>query len=182
MFKKVLEYFSKSWYDLIIRIGKENGCDNMIRYDIRDIARWLLKKEPMTHKRLQKYLYFFYGEYLVIKNLDFEHISTELFANDFEGWAHGPVSPIIYQIYKGSGYRCLQLHPSAKVDVCSQDEIILNGIYDKYKKYTTDELEDMSHKQNPWKKSREGLDCFDIGNRPIKTIDIFECFKNGSNN
>ena len=153
----------------------------MKKYDVRDVAKWILDKEPMTHKRLQKYLYFIYGEYLAIKNDDISNIKIELFENDFEGWAHGPVSPTIYNIYKGSGYRPLSLNPTAKINISNEDVIILNGIYDKYKEYTTDGLEILSHKQAPWKNSRVGLNWFDIGNRNITTLDIFECFKNGNN-
>lgn len=68
-----------------------------------------------------------------------------------------------------------------KISISPEDEIILNGIYNKYKKYSTDDLEILSHKQEPWKNSRIGIDFFDIGNRPISTKDIFECFKNGCN-
>lgn len=153
----------------------------MERYDVQEVAKWLLKKEPITHKRLQKYLYFFYGEYLAIKNDDTNNIIIELFKNDFEGWAHGPVSPKIYNIFKGSGYRSLILHPNTKVNISEEDNIILNGIFIKYRDYTTEQLEQLSHKQKPWLNSRVGLDCFDIGNKNITTKDIFECFKYGIN-
>lgn len=156
----------------------------MEKYDVQEVAKWLLKKESTTHKRLQKYLYFFYGEYLARKNNDIndDDIIIELFINDFEGWAHGPVSPKIYNIFKGSGYHSLSLHPNTNVNISEEDNIILNDIYTKYKDYTTEQLEQLSHKQKPWLNSRIGLDCFDIGNKSITTKDIFECFKYGINN
>ena len=153
----------------------------MEKYDIREVAKWILKKEDMvTHKRLQKYLYFLYGEYLAKNNNCDQNIELELFHNDFEGWAHGPVSPTIYDIYKGSGYKPLIIHPNCIINICREDEEILNQAYDKYKNYDTDKLEEISHEQEPWKKSRRGLGIYDIGNNPISTLDIYYCFKNES--
>lgn len=185
MLKKGIVFCTNLWYYFIENTRKSKKEDKSVimeKYDIKEIVKWLLKKKPMTHKRLQKCLYFFYGEYLAIKNDDIHNLKTELFKNDFEGWAHGPVSPKIYGIFKGSGYRQLSLHPNVNVNITEEDDIILNGIYTKYEDYTTDDLEKLSHEQKPWKNSRLGLDCFDIGNRNISTEDIFECFKNGINN
>ena len=179
--RKVLEYLNKLWYSKIENNKVERGSVIMIQYDIRVIAEWLLSHEELTHKRLQKYLYFFYGEYLSRMNDDIDGITIELFRNDFEGWAHGPVSPTIYAIYKGSGYRPLMIHSCTSVSVSAEDNAILLEIYDQYKKYTTDQLESLSHKQSPWINSRVGLEWFDIGNRPLSTEDIFECF-HGNNN
>lgn len=153
----------------------------MEKYDVRDITRWILKKEPVTHKRLQKYLYFFYGEFLANRNSCVNKIDVELFKNDFQGWAHGPVSPTIYDIFKGSSYHPLLSRSEIKLDICTEDEELLNKIYNKYRVYSTDRLEELSHEQEPWKNSRDGLGIFDIGTKPILTADIFNCFSsNGS--
>ncbi len=175
MIKAILEYFNKLWYS-----KNENkvvkGDVIMIQYDIRTIAEWILSREELTHKRLQKYLYFFYGEYLARMNNSIGGRVIELFRNDFEGWAHGPVSTTIYAIYKGSGYRPLRIHSSTVMNVTVEDNAILSEIYNKYKSYTTDQLENLSHQQIPWINSRIGLGWFDIGNRPLTIEDIFECF------
>lgn len=181
MFKKVLQYFDKLWYSRCenTKIFKDDVI--MIQYDIRTIAEWILSHEELTHKRLQKYLYFFYGEYLARMNDNINGRIIELFRNDFEGWAHGPVSPTIYAIYKGSGYKPLRIHSSVIMNISSEDNTILLEIYERYKNYTTDQLEYLSHQQSPWKKSRVGLEWFEIGNRPLLTIDIFECFHGNDN-
>ncbi len=178
--KKILKYLINLWYNR--NKDKKKDCVIMNKYNINEIVKWLLSKNEMTHKRLQKLLYFSYGEYLAIKNENKENIKIALFNNDFEGWAHGPVSPKIYNIFKGSGYKTLGLHPNSSINIDDEDNIILNGIYNKYKEYTTDELEKISHEQAPWKNSRIGLGTFDIGNKRITTEDIFECFKNGASN
>lgn len=153
----------------------------MEKYDIREIAKWILRKEDMvTHKRLQKYLYFLYGEFLAQKNNSSNELNIELFHNDFEGWAHGPVSPTIYAIYKNSGYKPLSIHPNCNIDISKEDETILNEIYIKYMNFGTDELEKISHQQLPWINSRKGLNVYEVGNKPLSSMDIYECFKHES--
>lgn len=150
----------------------------MEKYNIKTVTKWILKKEPTTHKRLQKTLYFMYGEYLALKNTNLEGELTELFKNDFEGWAHGPVSPTVYSIFKGSSYKPLMLHPATIVEITEEDNEILDRIYNKYLNHSTDELEEISHAQEPWINSRIGMDSFAVGNRQLSTVDIFNCFNN----
>lgn len=149
----------------------------MEKYDIQEVAKWILSKEELiNHKRLQKYLYLFYGDYLAIKNTSVNELKIELFHNDFEGWIAGIISPTIYELYKNSGYKPLSIHYNYTAAISRNDEIILNKIYTKYKNYTTDELEKISQIQMPWVNSRRGLATYEIGNKHINEVDIYNCF------
>ena len=64
--------------------------------DVYEIAKWFLHTEPMTHKKLQKLLYFSYGIYLAQNNENCNKLNNSLFKNKFEAWVHGPVDPKIY--------------------------------------------------------------------------------------
>lgn len=57
----------------------------MKKNNIEDIARWFLHQKEMTHKKLQKLLYFSYGIYLA-ENNESEEVSDSMFENNFEAW------------------------------------------------------------------------------------------------
>ena len=154
----------------------------MEKYDVNEIVKWILSKEKINYNRLERYLYFLYGEYLVIKNDDVNNIDIELFKNNFEGWAYGAVNTLVYNEYSNSTYKIMDLNPNTTINISMEDDDILTGIYNKYKNYSTDELEEMMHRQKPWLNSRIGIGFFDIGTNKITTKDIFESFKYGINN
>ena len=68
-----------------------------------NIVRWFLTSMPMTHKKLQKLLYFSYGIYLAQNNCNVNELNNQLFENKFEAWVHGPVDPDIYSMFKNNG-------------------------------------------------------------------------------
>lgn len=148
------------------------------KYDIFEIVNWLLDKENMTHKRLQKYLYFIYSEYLVEVNDSADNIIKTLFHNDFEAWIHGPVSPIVYGVFRGSGMDILALSKKYETKISNEDIKIVEKIYNKYQKYETYELEQKSHEHDPWKKARGNLNSFEICTSPISDSSIYSYYSN----
>lgn len=135
----------------------------MEKYEVNEIVKWLLSKEKINYNRLQRYLYFLYGEYLAIKNNDVNNIDIKLFKNDFEEWAYGAVNTLVYNEYSDSTYKVMDLNPNTIINISKEDDDILTNIYNKYKNYSTDELEEMTHRQKTWLNSRIGLSFFDIG-------------------
>ncbi|MBQ8473038.1 MAG: DUF4065 domain-containing protein [Bacilli bacterium] len=82
---------------------------NVAVSDIKLIVNWFLYHQAMTHKKLQKMLYFSYGIYLAEYNKSDSKINDVLFLNHFEAWAHGPVDPYVYQIFKNYGISLISL-------------------------------------------------------------------------
>ena len=81
---------------------------------IQQIAQWFLGKESMTHKKLQKLCYYAQAWHLALHG-------SELFAERFEAWVHGPVSPVLYSIYADYGWEKIpsettDAHACGKVD------------------------------------------------------------------
>lgn len=148
----------------------------MEKYEIIDIVKWLLSKEDMTHKRLQKYLYFLYAEYLVETNADVNNIGLKLFKNDFEAWVHGPVSKSIYSIFRGTGMSILTINSAIDNKIELQDVEILEKIYNKYMNFGTETLETMTHVHDPWKNARGVLGANEICTEPISDKSIFEFY------
>lgn len=145
--------------------------------DVYEIAKWFLHTEPMTHKKLQKLLYFSYGIYLAQNNDDYNRLNNSLFENKFEAWVHGPVDPKIYSLYKNNGINLLYLED---IDTVSFDSKIMNALnktLEIYGKYNADELENISHNQAPWKNARKNLMPIESSNNLLSDVDIFLTFK-----
>ena len=65
-----------------------------------NVASFFLNKDPnMTHKKLQKLVYYAYVWYIVENNDDCFNISNKLFDDEIEAWVHGPVCRNLYDSY-----------------------------------------------------------------------------------
>lgn len=128
---------------------RENGGGSMVH--VYDVAKFFLTKESMTHKKLQKLCYYAQAWYLAIKN-------KPLFNGKFEAWVHGPVCPELYREYKEFGYG-----PIPKVNVMPEvfdDDTIdfLESVYSTYGPFSGDQLECLTHMEDPWKEARGELE------------------------
>ncbi len=149
----------------------------MNKLDICTVADWFLTHESMTHKKLQKLLYFSYGYYIASYNNDVSKLENEMFENDFEAWVHGPVSPKIYNLYRDAGYRIISKDKSTPVILTEKVEDVLFLVLNRFMDKDGDDLERMTHNQFPWMKARNGLSPIEPCNNPINKEDIFNFFK-----
>lgn len=146
--------------------------------NIFDVAKWFLHTEPMTHKKLQKLLYFSYGIYLAQNNESENKLEKSLFANNFEAWVHGPVDPTIYSLFKNNGINLLSIESIETYDFDLDIMNALNTTMEIYGNYSADELENITHNQTPWKNARKGLAPMEASNNPLLDTDIFTTFRN----
>lgn len=130
--------------------------------DILLVARYFLSMESMTHKKLQKLCY--YAQSWVLANFN-----RPLFPNRFEAWVHGPVSPDLYQRYKGWGWLEIPIIRDWEGTRFEDDNVneILRKVFEMYGGYSGDELEDMTHEEAPWKLAREGCLPHEYSRNPI---------------
>lgn len=117
---------------------------------IFEIAKYFLTKEAMTHKKLQKLCYYAQAWHLA-------NYKIPLFPSRFESWVHGPVSPELYSTYREWGW----LPIAQEKDVApafSNDGIraFLDLVYKTYGTYSGDQLEAITHQEEPWQKARVG--------------------------
>ena len=126
--------------------------------NIEDLAKWFLAKESMTHKKLQKLCYYAvaWGYALmnkpIVKNCDFE--------------VHGPVSEILYKKYKKYGWNNIEKERKAP-KFPSDIETLLNSVWETYGSKDGNELEALSHSEQPWKEARANLKEDERGNVKI---------------
>lgn len=125
-----------------------------------DLADWFLAKESMTHKKLQKLCYYAVAWGYTLMN-------KQIVENDeFQAWVHGPVSPVLYEKYKFAGWNSIQkkdVAPKFQGDI----EELLESVWDTYGDKDGNELEALSHSEEPWRRARLGMRPEDRGNVPI---------------
>lgn len=159
VFRNVVKFFY---------VKKRKGvCD--MPYSIFDIAEWFLQKESMTHKKLQKMCY--YAQAWAYALLD-EPIICD---SAFQAWVHGPVSPELYDKFKGNGWK--DLYPENRnINFDNKTTELLESVYETYKDFSGNALEALTHSELPWQNARKGYETNEISNMPINPDDMKEFY------
>lgn len=121
---------------------------------------------PLTNKKLQKLLYYAQAWNLVINK-------KKLFEDRIEAWVHGPAIPRVYAKYKNYGMQPIEtkIDESVFSKELSKKEIeVLEAIWKVYGKYDADYLEQLTHSEDPWFKTRNNKASFESSNEVIPTV------------
>nr|WP_298925557.1 type II toxin-antitoxin system antitoxin SocA domain-containing protein [uncultured Erythrobacter sp.] len=123
--------------------------------NVNEIADWFIARvdrgagDTITHLKLQKLLYFAQSWYLA-------NTGEELFQDDFQAWAHGPVVRSIYDRF--SEQKWAPIGPvEAEPDLDDRTVSYLEQLYRQYGQYGAKELERRTHEHDPWKNARGDL-------------------------
>ena len=133
-----------------------------------NIADWFLfhvdrcSGSSMTHLKLQKLVY--YAQAWSLANFN-----RTLFDEDVQAWTHGPVSPSVWQQHRESGWSELP-PPEAAPALQRPQDAILPMVLAEYGKYDAKFLEDMTHMEAPWKRTRGDLPLEARCTKPIPKI------------
>ena len=128
--------------------------------DIFDVSAALLERGgAMSAKKLYKLTYYAQAWYLTISG-------ESLFNSEFEGWTYGPVAPILFTIYQSEN---LILDPKRgeSRNLTPEANAIVNLVLSHYGQLSGSELSAITHSEDPWIKSREGLTGQQRGNLEI---------------
>lgn len=121
-----------------------------------DVSKYILEnKGVMSAMKLQKLVYYSQAWSLVWDE-------EELFREDFQAWANGPVLRSLYNEHRGMFKVTTKTFPdgdSSKLNICQKETIdkVLNFYGDK----TAQWLSNLTHKEEPWKQAREGLEAME---------------------
>lgn len=157
-------------YKSYVTTGRNENMGKMVYFkgkeeykmlDIKDVAKYLLTKSQMTHKKLQKLCYYVYSWHLAIFN-------EKIMDCRFEAWVHGPVCLDLYDEYRGE-YDIGKIEEAVSI---GEKQGFIDDIYKIYKDYTGDMLETLTHTEDPWVNARRGLPPWQPGNRRISDSDI----------
>lgn len=129
---------------------RARGEDDMREATVLDIAEWFLRHQHMTHKKLQKMVYYAYAWYYTLTG-------KKLFEGEFEAWIHGPVNRQLYRRYAGNGWNEIAEDYAYTPNLTEEQEEFLEDIQSVFGEYSADELESMTHQEDPWIKARNGI-------------------------
>lgn len=133
------------------------------------LAKFILSTSPnITNKKLQKLCYYVYAWYLAVNH---ERIAEVV----FEAWAHGPVSPQIYSQYRRFGWEEIPQFRGF-LPVKEEQAVFINNILSYYGCFSADELEKMTHDEQPWMNARKGYKPYQSSNEVISDYDMVEYY------
>lgn len=128
---------------------------------VNDIAAFVLaERGAMTAMKLQKLVYYSQAWSLVWDE-------RPLFEGQFQAWANGPVSPMLYEQHRGQ----FQLGPGsiagnpAELDQAAQRTV--RSVLEFYGDKSAQWLSDLTHSELPWIEARQGLAPGERGDAPI---------------
>ncbi len=112
-------------------------------YQAMDVAKYIIsycnnEGMPVSNLKLQKMLYYAWVDY-------YKNCRRYLFREDICAWHLGPVVPDVYYVMSLFGGR--PIDRSFNSDISERDIGILNGIIDKYNRYSASALVDMTHRR-----------------------------------
>lgn len=135
---------------------------------IIDVAEYIIKKYrdmaglSIEEMKLHKLLYFVQRESLALTN-------EPMFAEPFEGWKCGPVSPIVRSKFTPDG-----IHDDHLDELSLEDKRIVNDVLAEFADVETWRLSQLSYQETSWLNSRKGLDQNAAGTRQLSIEDIRE--------
>ena len=108
--------------------------------------------EEVTPLALQKMLYFIQGIYMVLFNV-------ELFSEDCEAWAHGPVFRDVYDVFKSFKYNPIDdtrfsMFQNRFSELSDNVKQVINLVVDSFGMYSGKTLECITHGEAPWRDAR----------------------------
>ncbi|MBO9194310.1 SocA family protein [Rhizobium sp. 16-449-1b] len=107
--------------------------------------------------KLHKLLYYVQAWHLAFNR-------GEFFPNRFQAWVHGPVSRDVYDRYKDtktmySSVDISDIRPGfdPSKDLNAYERAHIDAILEVYANFTGDQLEEMTHLEQPWLEARAGV-------------------------
>lgn len=119
------------------------------KYSVFEIANWFLNKSTMTQKKLQKLCYYAQAWCYALRGY-------RLIDSDFQAWVHGPVSPVLYEKFKGFGYDAIKISGQYICHIEAEDVNLLEDVWETYGNQTGNALEALTHREIPWIEARKG--------------------------
>ena len=138
------------------------------KYKAIDVAKWFINELHPEPLKLQKLLYLAQG-------YSYAFYDEPLFTEDMEAWVHGPVVKSVYYMFNNYRYNPITTNYEL-IEFDNQALEVLNYVKEKYSKYDSKYLEQMTHNQEPWLLSREGLDPDERSDKTISKQNIANYF------
>ena len=138
--------------------------------NVRNIANWFLSHDSMTHKKIQKLCYYAQAWFCALYD------GSPLFEDEIQAWVHGPVVASLYPVF--ADYKWSPIPKVVDFDYTLPQNVInvLEAVYHTYGGLTGDQLESLTHSEDPWIKARAGLQPWETSVEPISLTDMREYY------
>lgn len=124
--------------------------------NVMNVAKWFLSKSSMTHKKLQKLCYYAQAWYCALYD------GAPMFEDEIQAWAHGPVIPALYPVYADFKWNTIPKTNFDENKLSEKTLKILETVYNTYGELSGDQLETLSHTEEPWIEARGDLKPWEI--------------------
>lgn len=178
---KKMEAYLESGKDKISPVAYQK-CHEKIEYwnmlcgkrKIEIVARYILCQSiDITPMALQKLLYYAQAFYHAI-------FKEDLFLDECQAWAYGPVFPDVYHLYKAYGYDPIDMATGdfdIDIEDLSSKEIeLIDSVIESFGKYSGSVLSRFTHKESPWIDARGTLKPTERSNNNIARSSINRYF------
>lgn len=127
-----------------------------------DVVKYILKElGEISAMKLQKLVYYSQAWSLVWDE-------EELFSEDFEAWANGPVLRTVYDQHRGMFKVKSDTFSKGDLKNLTEDQIdTIDSVLKFYGDKSAQWLSNLTHKESPWKDARAGLNAMDSSNEAI---------------
>jgi uncharacterized phage-associated protein len=147
----VAAQFRNRWFSLFPQVIPMATLNDVTDYIIMKMS----EGRPLNVLKLHKLVY-----YVQAWNLAFKH--RRLFEGNFQAWVHGPVSRTLYDRYsEKSMYSLVSVSDIAvgfSPDRLTEDERAhIDAVLEVYGDLAGYQLEDMTHREDPWLEARGSL-------------------------
>ena len=132
--------------------------------------------EEVTPLTLQKLLYFNQGIYTAI-------YQKPLFPEECQAWAHGPVYPDVYNMFRDFKYSPIEDTRFAMFDgtedpLTEEEKEVIDHVLNTFGLYSGKALEQITHRERPWLEARKGYGDGIAAKTPLSKESMKEYFEN----
>lgn len=127
---------------------------------VHDVAAYILhERGAMSTWKLQKLAYYSQAWHLVWEG-------EPLFKEPIEAWANGPVVRALYNVHRGK-FRISSWREGKRRNLTDKQRESIDAVLGFYGDKSGHWLSELTHKEDPWRNARKGLDPNERGNRRI---------------
>ncbi len=135
-----------------------------------DVADYILQERgTMSAMKLQKLVFYSQAWHLVWED-------KELFPEEIQAWANGPVVPDLYDCHHGSFSLTPGFFKGDISHLTEKNKDVINRVLKFYGDKDAQWLSDLTHMEEPWKNARIGLADGERGDHVISTAAMMEYY------
>jgi uncharacterized phage-associated protein len=141
----------------------------MTAVSVHDVAAYIIQEHgPMTAMKMQKLVYYSQAWGLVWD-------SEPLFAEPIQAWSNGPVVPSLYDTHRGMF--AVTEWPKGDPSNLSKSQIgTIDAVLRLYGSLSAHQLSELTHREEPWKNARNGMNPGERGSTEISHAEMVEYY------